>query len=207
MQNETTTELIVIRHGQSAWNISNRFQGHIDTELSDEGRQQAVKVAEHLAAEPIEAIYSSDLRRAMETAKPLAQKKGLPVQADTSLRERNMGIFQGLTFRDIAEKFPQEYEKFMTWDPDYLIPEGESSRQKYERTVACFQKIARENAGRTVAVFTHGGVIDALLRFILGIPLSTPRRYKNYNASINRIIIDERGWFLGTWGEILHLRR
>ncbi len=203
---EKPTELIVIRHGQTTWNITNRFQGHLDIDLSELGKKQAERIADHLASEPIDVLYSSDLKRALDTALPLAQLKSLDVRTDTRLRERHMGIFQGYTFEQIREKFPEEYEKFMTWDPDYVMPDGESSREKYRRSIAFFEEIAAAHQGGTVAVITHGGVLDALLRFILGIPLSTPRRYKNYNASINRIIIDNRGWFLGTWGEVLHLR-
>lgn len=205
MKKKIKTRLIVVRHGQTEWNAVDRFQGYLDTKLSEMGRKQAAALADRLQNGNISAIYSSDLQRAMQTAQPIAQKLQLPIKVDQRLRERNMGIFQGLTFAEISEKFPQEHANFMTWDPDYIIPEGESSRQKYERTISCFDEIALAESGKDVLVVSHGGTIDALFRHALGLSLSQPRKYKNFNASINRFYRTEDTWMLATWGEVSHL--
>ncbi len=205
MMKKIKTRLIVVRHGQTEWNAVDRFQGYVDTNLSNLGHKQASALADRLQGYSISTIYSSDLQRALQTAQPIAKRLGLPIISDARLRERNMGIFQGLTFAEIKKKFPTEHKKFMTWDPDYVIPDGESSRQKFERTIACFDEIAEYESGNEILVVSHGGTIDALFRYALGLSLSQPRKYKNFNASINRFYRTEDTWMLATWGEVSHL--
>ncbi|KAA3616128.1 MAG: histidine phosphatase family protein [Calditrichaeota bacterium] len=205
MENKIKTQLIVVRHGQTEWNAVDRFQGHLDTNLSDLGEKQAKALASRIKDFQVEAIYSSDLKRAHSTAKPIAEKLELSITTDERLRERHMGIFQGLTFAEIAQKFPSDYKKFMTWDPDYIIPQGESARQKHDRTMACFNEIADDNLGKEILVVSHGGTIDALFRHALELKLSQPRKYKNFNASINRFFRLDDTWMLATWGEISHM--
>ncbi|MCB9501307.1 MAG: histidine phosphatase family protein [Deferribacteres bacterium] len=205
MDKSIKTQVLIIRHGQTEWNAVDRFQGHLDTNLSELGKKQAEAVAKRVKDFPITAIYSSDLKRARQTAQPIANKFNLSVQLDKDLRERHMGIFQGLTFAEIKEKHPDDYQKFMTWDPDYIIPQGESSRQKYDRSIACFTAIADRHPGEQILIVSHGGTIDALFRHALGLTLSQPRKYKNFNASINRFYRTKDSWMLATWGEVSHM--
>jgi len=200
------TELILIRHGQTVWNLQGRHQGHVDSDLSELGVRQARAVAERLAILPFSALYSSDLKRAYHPAKFIARKTGHSILVDPRLRERNYGIFRGLTLGEIQARYPAEYARFRSGDPDYVVPEGESARQKFDRAVECLQAIVRANLGRRAVVVTHGGVLDAAFRYAVGLPLSIPRRVKLYNASLNTFFVHGKTWMLGTWGDTHHLR-
>jgi len=207
MDNVKTTELIIVRHGQTVWNQEGRHQGHLDSDLSELGVQQAQAIANRLANVSFAALYSSDLKRAYHTAQYIAQKTGHTITADQRLRERNYGIFRGLTITEIKEKFPAEFSAFKSGDPDYVIPEGESTRQKYDRTMQCMLQIVTTHLGRRVVIVTHGGVLDAVFRYTLGLPLSIPRRFKLFNASLNTFTVYGRVWMIGTLGDICHLRQ
>jgi probable phosphoglycerate mutase len=206
MKDETVTELIIIRHGQTVWNLQGRHQGHLDTDLSEFGIRQAQAIADRLSTVSFSALYSSDLKRAYHTAQYIAQKTNHTILVDPRLRERNYGVFRGMTLKEIQEKYPQEFAFFQSGDPDYVVPEGESSRQKYDRTVQCMTEIVTANLGRRVVIVTHGGILDAIFRYTTGLPLSIPRRFKLFNASINTFLIQGRIWMVGTLGDICHLK-
>jgi len=206
MKDTTVTELIIIRHGQTAGNLENRHQGHLDSDLNELGIRQAQAIATRLATVSFDALYSSDLTRAYHTAQYIAQKTGHAILVDPRLRERNYGVFRGMTLREIQQKYPQEFAFFQSGDPDYAIPEGESSRQKYERTIQCMTQIVSTHLGRRVVVVTHGGVLDAVFRYTVGLPLSIPRRFKLFNASLNTFLVYGRIWMIGTLGDICHLK-
>ncbi len=123
------THLIVIRHGETAWNRERRLQGQLDIPLNDTGRAQACALAEALAGEPIDAVYTSDLGRAMQTAAPLAETLGLQVRAEPRLRERCYGDLEGMTYAEVAEKRPEDFARWQARVPAYAPPPGESLRQ------------------------------------------------------------------------------
>jgi probable phosphoglycerate mutase len=202
-----TTELILIRHGETVWNREARWQGHLDSDLTPAGLQQAQAIAGRLARVDFAALYSSDLGRAKRTAEHISVATGRPVLTEPGLRERALGVFQGLTLGEIRERFPQEFGRFQQRDPDHVIPEGESLRGKHERAVACLERIARVHAGASVIIVTHGGVLDSAFRLALGLPLSHLRRWVLYNGSLNTFLHDNGDWSLGTWGDISHLHR
>ncbi|MFA5865214.1 MAG: histidine phosphatase family protein [Phycisphaerae bacterium] len=206
MKKTQVTELIVVRHGQTAWNIQGRHQGHLDSDLSETGIRQAKALADRLSKLSFTAFYSSDLKRALHTAEYIAQKTGHPILADPRLRERNYGIFRGMTVHEIQLQYPDEYGHFISGDPDYVIPEGQSARQKFEAAVQCAKEIVKGHVGERIVIVSHGGVLDALLRHTCGIALSIPRRFKMYNASLNTFFIDDGIWKLNTWGDICHLK-
>lgn len=206
MNNEAMTELIVVRHGETLWNAGGRLQGHLDSGLSPLGVRQAEAIARRLGEERFVALYSSDLGRAFQTAEPIAQATGLPIVTDSRLRERNLGVFQGLTMAEILERFPDDHRRFVSGDPDHVVPGGESGRQRYERTVACADEMAARHRGERVLIVTHGGVLNGLLRRALGIDLAIPLSYRLFNATINTFFVRGGTWKLGTWGDIHHLR-
>ena len=144
------TELILIRHGETAWNRERRMQGQTDTPLSDIGRAQAEAVGQRLAQHPFAALYSSDLARAWDTAAAIARahKNGHEIRREPALRERTFGVFEGLTYDEMAQHFPAEHARFALRDPDYAVPGGESPRQFFERSLACLESIAAAHAGR-----------------------------------------------------------
>ena len=207
MDESKTTELIVIRHGETEWNRIGRQQGQLDTDLSDLGRAQAQALADALAGEKFDALYSSDLGRAMQTAEIIAPRVGLEIIPDARLRETHLGLLQGMTIAGFQRKHPQEYERFCSDDPDYRIPGGESARDQYERSVACAEAMTARHAGGRLLTVTHGGVLDSFLRRAVGLDLAARRRFSLYNASINSFSITDGQWRLGRWGDTHHLKQ
>lgn len=204
MEPETSTELIVIRHGQTEWNHQGRIQGHLHGELSALGHCQVEALANRLAHTTFAALYSSDLHRAVQTAEAIARKSGHPIQTDARLREKDYGDFEGLTMAEVRERYPEESAR-MASDEDFVIPGGESRRQTSRRVVECIEEIAARHTGRRVLVVAHGGVLSSLFQHVLGITLASPRRFSLYNASMNTMFRVAQGWRLGTWGDIAHL--
>ncbi len=155
--------VLLIRHGVTDWNIERRWQGVVDVPLNDEGRRQAQLLADHLKAHSIDAIYSSDLARAWDTAVVIGQGVGVPPQADQRLRETNAGVFQGLTGDEVNRRYPRELAQFNSNYMDFVIPNGESQRQVQTRAYAAFQEIVARG-GKEIALVSHGGTIRMLLR-------------------------------------------
>nr|GMD80779.1 phosphoglycerate mutase-like protein 4 [Ipomoea batatas] len=200
------TEIIVIRHGETEWNAEGRIQGHLDVELNDIGRQQAYAVADRLSREPkISVVYSSDLKRAFETAETIASSCGvLEVVKDPELRERHLGDIQGLTVSEASQKSPNAYKAMVSRRTDQEIPGGgESLDQLYQRCTSSLQRIAEKHRGKRVVVVTHGGVIRALHRRASSNGRSVG---KITNTSINIFHLSEDDhWTIKVWGDISHL--
>jgi 2,3-bisphosphoglycerate-dependent phosphoglycerate mutase len=137
----TSTTLLVIRHGETAWNAEHRIQGHLDIPLSPAGIRQAAYLAERLAGESIDAVYSSELARAWLTAVPFAARLGLEIVADTRLRERSFGVFEGLTLDEIAAQHPEAFRRWRERDPGWAIDGGESGRQLIDRVLAALSRL------------------------------------------------------------------
>lgn len=201
------TELILVRHGETAWNAEHRIQGHLDSPLNDEGLAQALLLGERLGREAFAHFYSSDLGRALQTAQPIADRSGMRPVPEPLLRERNLGVFQGLTGPECQRRFPEDYERFHRRDPDHVVPQGESIRQVHARVSGLLETLAQRHRGERVLVVTHGGVLDAAYRFVSGMPLDRSRDFPIYNASINRIERDRAAWRIADWGDISHLTR
>lgn len=199
------THLIIVRHGETEWNIAKIRQGHLDSALTGKGMAQAKALGQRLARERFSALYSSDLGRAVQTAQEIANVTGHQIVTDPRLRERHLGIFQGLNAEEIAEKYPDERRLLRTSGPDYVIPSGESMRQQVERNVAYLSDLARKHAGETIVVVTHGGVVSGFFRHTLAIPLDAPRRFEFVNAGLNVFIHEDGNWMLLTWGDVSHL--
>jgi len=204
--NVPATHLTVVRHGETVWNATGRQQGHLDGKLNERGIAQARAIADALAREaPFHALYSSDLGRSMETAAILAQRLGLEVRPDPRLRERHLGILQGMTKAQFAERFPEASAGLESGDPDYVLPGGESARQRCDRTVACAEDLARRHPGERLLLVGHGGVLDGYYRRATGFPLDAPRAFALLNASINRFTVDGDAWRLDAWCQVSHL--
>ncbi len=200
------TKIIVVRHGETEWNRKHIFQGQMDSELSELGLKQADAAASALADEPIDVIYSSDLGRAQQTATIICKPHNLPVLMDQRLRERHLGVFQGLKKDEMLTHFEDDVKQYRSGDPDHVIPGGESSRQRYERSTACLQDIAQKHAGENILIITHGGVLRGFLEMVLHLPMNGKRRFSLYNASIARFSLYHNHWMLDSWGETWHLR-
>ena len=199
------TQVIIVRHGETEWNIANIRQGHLDSPLSEDGIAQAKALARRLMRERFSALYSSDLGRAMQTARIIAEATGHEIVSDPRLRERHLGIFQGLSSDEIKEKHPEEYKLHRSLGPDYVIPSGESVRQQVARNLAYLNEIAAKHLGETIVVITHGGVLSGLFRHTFSIPFEAPRRFEFTNAGLNVFVYEQGSWFLQTWGDLSHL--
>jgi broad specificity phosphatase PhoE len=163
-----TTHVIIIRHGQSQGNAQGRFGGHTDTPLSARGRKQAEATARALAAEKLDAIYSSDLPRAIETASPLARLTGAPLITTDAFRERSVGVMEGLTFEEAAEQYPEQYQALLHRDFEHVLEGGESYRQTLDRAAGKLDEVIEKHRGGRVAVFTHTGAICILILHLMG---------------------------------------
>ncbi len=199
-------ELLLIRHGVTSWNRERRFQGQTDIPLDDEGHLQAQRLAGALFASGVTAVYASDLARAWQTARPLADALGLPLIAERGLRERHYGMFEGQTFDELERDRAADFERWRARDPDFELPGGgESLRVLHARVEAALTALARRHPGQRVAAVTHGGVLDCAYRVATGLGLAEPRRHHILNASINRIGFEEGEFRLIDWGDVGHL--
>lgn len=189
------TKLYLIRHGQSAGNASGRFGGHSPTPLSELGVKQSEMTAKALARENINAIYSSDLFRAVKTAEPLAELLDLPITKTTSFRERHIGVLEGLTFDESKAKHPKDYYALINRQVNHVITNGESYRQLLRRVTSTLKEIFQIHRGERVAIFSHTGAICFMTLYLMG---AINRKTKQTpwlitsNCGINRFEI--RGW-------------
>ncbi|MGE5338142.1 MAG: histidine phosphatase family protein [Gemmatimonadota bacterium] len=199
--------LLLIRHGETAWNAEHRIQGLLDVPLSATGIWQAARLAERLAGAAIGAVVASDLARAWMTAQPLAQRLGLESVTEPRLRERHFGSFQGHTVDEIAQRWPDEFHAWRVRDPAWAMPGGESGHQFIDRVLAALNDIARAHSGQTVAVVTHGGVLDVAYRHARALAWDAPREHQMLNASINRIAAAPSPLRLTIvdWADVAHL--
>ena len=201
-----TTELLVVRHGETVFNRRGLYQGHADSPLTATGEAQARRLAPRLAALDCSAtVYCSDLGRARRTADLLAST-AQRVCEDPGLRERGYGIFEGLSRPAIAQRYPEDWAASLSGDPDYAPPGGETATELLERIVATFDRIARDHADQRTVVVTHGGVVTAFARHVLGIPLNALRRFDIGNTSLSLFYLDvDRGWMVRFLGDVSHL--
>lgn len=205
------TRFIVVRHGETEWNVATRIQGQTDSDLTANGLAQAEAIGARLARERFDAIVASDLGRALRTAERIAFHCGLPVETDPRLRERSFGQGEGMTYAEVEGRWPGVFSRAANTDPDVSIPGGETRRAFHERIRAAFEALAHAHAGSRVAVVTHGGVLAVLYRVVHGIPLAHAHKVAISNASYNAVVYDhaaaaEAGsWRLEAWDETDHL--
>lgn len=200
------TRIIAVRHGETAWNVDARIQGQMDIGLNDTGRWQARRVGAALAGEAISAVYSSDLGRAHETAQSIADAAGTEVIPDKGLRERGFGMFEGKTFDEIHQSWPEHAHNWRKRIPDWEPPEGGESllalRARVSRTM---QELAARHPGEQIVVVAHGGVLDTLYRIATGQEVNSPRTWQLPNGAINRLLWTPEGFTLVGWSDTQHL--
>jgi probable phosphoglycerate mutase len=201
----STTRICIVRHGETDWNIEKRIQGFTDIPLNATGRAQALAMAYNAAHHHFAAIYSSDLARALDTARAIAEREGLEVRSLPQLRERNYGIFQGITAAEGASRYPAAYAHYMARDPHYDFETGENMLDFAARVVEGIDWMVRHHSGQTVCAVCHGGVLDIIYRKATGRPLETPRDFVIPNCALNWFHFDEHGWHLEKWADRHHL--
>jgi len=201
----TTVRVCVVRHGEAAWNAERRLQGHEDIPLNATGEAQAKATARLLAAHDFDAAYSSDLKRAADTAGAICRERA-PATLRADLRERHYGIFQGLTYDEAREQHPEVYAHFEARTPEAHMPGGgESLAQFSDRIRRAFNDIADAHAGQSILVVAHGGVLDILNRLARGRALDEPRDFKIPNAALNWLQRGTDGWSIEAWAQEAHL--
>jgi broad specificity phosphatase PhoE len=192
-----TTRVLLIRHGQSEGNAEGRFGGHTSTPLSPRGHAQAEATAQALLSENLNAIYSSDLRRAVETAEPLARLTHLPVERSSAFRERSVGVMEGLTFEEAASGHPLQYAALLRRDFDHVLVGGESYRQMLERASRQLDRVIDDHRGGRIAIFSHTGTICILALHLMGAldaPELRPVWISTANCGINRFELRSDGF-------------
>ena len=193
----SATNVLLIRHGQSQGNAERRFGGHTATPLSARGRIQAEATAHTLKSESITAIYSSDLARAVDTAKPLADLTGLHVKKTTAFRERDVGVMEGLTFEDAAQQHPEQYAALLRRDFEHVLSGGESYRQLLDRARQKLDDIIEEHRGGKIAIFSHTGTICILALHLMGAldaPELKPVWISSSNCGITKFELRDDGF-------------
>ena len=199
------TRIVAIRHGETAWNVDTRIQGHLDIPLNTTGLWQADQVARALADEPITAIYTSDLKRAHATAQAVARSTGAPLTTHTGLRERSFGHFQGRTFAEIEAELPEDAHRWRKRDPHYAPEGGESLNSLRTRIDNTVHRLAARHPGELVVLVAHGGVLDVIYRLATGQEIQAPRTWQLANAAINRLLWTPQGLSLVGWADTQHL--
>ncbi|MAS33079.1 MAG: hypothetical protein CL610_03670 [Anaerolineaceae bacterium] len=197
--------ILLIRHGETDWNAEGRGQGFAPTGLNDKGRAQAEALAAHLAGRPIEALHSSDLPRAMETAAPLSKALKLPILVDERWREIHLGMFQGLTRSEAQQKHPAELAARYADYWNYVPTGGESRRALQDRAYAAWQAVITQNAGPEIAIISHGGTINALLWKLFEADMVKFDRYIT-NTSVTSMTQQNSAWQLQEIAAIPHLQ-
>ena len=199
------SQLLFIRHGETDWNRQQRFQGQLDVPLNALGLTQAERLGQRLAGDRHDALFSSDLQRALQTAAPLAAAWQHTPVALAGLREQHFGSMEGLHVQAIQRDQPELWQRWLEQDGDFAPAGGETMKQFHARVWATVRDLAQQTASQRVAVVTHGGVLDMLWRSAHGLPLSGPRDCRIPNAGINRLRWLNGRLHIDTWADDGHL--
>ncbi|PTX49155.1 putative phosphoglycerate mutase/uncharacterized phosphatase [Melghirimyces profundicolus] len=185
------TEIYLIRHGVTRWNREKRIQGHRDEPLSPEGGEQAARLGTYLEEIAFEAVYASDLSRAIQTAEQITRSREMEVRTLSAIRERNLGEWEGLRIEEVKERYPDEWETVWHRGGRYGVEKAEETRK---RMMAALEELVETHPGERIAVVSHGGSINAVLEVISG-GVHGPGRTRIRNTAISRLIHHpERGW-------------
>ena len=197
--------LILVRHGETSWNKQRRYQGQSDVPLNALGHRQAELAARRLADYDIDAIYASDLKRALETAEPIAVALGLAIKAEPRLRELNFGILEGMGFDEAHAKHP---DVINAWIEDYdRAPEGGEGHTAFgERVRSFLEDLKRDHQGETVMLVAHGGSLAELIRQQLGLEPKKVWSFEMGNASVSELVIYDEEAVLKRLNDVSHLR-
>lgn len=199
------TRVILVRHGQTLWNVEAKYQGHSDIALTSSGLEQAELVAKRLAKEKVAAVYASDLSRAFKTAEIIAVKHNLPVTALSDLREIKFGEWEGLTYGNIYNKWPEVMDKLFTKPDETEIPGGETFRELKERASLSIEKLIAKHPDETIIVVSHGGTIRTLICAALNIHLNYLWSLRQDNTAVNIIDYYENRAIIALLNDTHHL--
>jgi phosphoserine phosphatase len=197
-------KLLLVRHGQTDWNLAQRFQGHSDVPLNHNGCQQAMALKDRLSSQTIDCFYSSDLQRASETARIISNGK-IEIQTDLRLREMSFGEWEGLTYYEIKEKCT---DALSTWESDlYQNPptNGETLEQFTRRVQSMLNDLCEKHEGQTVLVVAHGGVLQILICLALTLSPAMYWQFRISPASLSEISFYPAGAIVNLLNDVSHL--
>ncbi|MGE4283996.1 MAG: histidine phosphatase family protein [Clostridia bacterium] len=198
--------LILVRHGEAEGNLIRKFHGHYDSKLTPNGHQQVQKLSERMEKEEIDILYSSDLSRAYETARYIAEKKHMDIQVIEGLREINGGDWENIPWADLPHKWPESYNHWEKSPHLLQMPNGESMVEFQQRVVKEIMSLIKNSESENICVVTHGTVIKVLLCFFYGKPLEEIVNIQWHdNASITIINIDQDNYHVVIEGDNRHL--
>ena len=198
------TEIILIRHGETEWNSQQRMQGHSNSDLSSVGQAQIQALGQWMKNVPFYHIYSSDSLRAKQTAEAITQFSGHELKIDLRLREKNLGVFEGLTSEEARDRHPEVFRLFKTAGSKYVIDEGESTQQLQDRALEIVDEIRIKHPEERVLLVTHGGFIRVVMKHSLGLSLETPTRFLIRNTGVFRLVWEDK-WIVSQMGGVSHL--
>lgn len=204
----STTKLCLIRHGETTWNAERRLQGHTDIPLNAKGVQQARQMAQAIKNTKLsfDALYTSDLKRAADTANAIVELFGVEARVDGALRERHFGALQGLTIQEAPLLQPAIWQAHIARDLEHELGGGESIRQFAIRVQTVLDKIQEQHTGKTILLVSHGGTLDMVYRIASKQALKAERVASVPNASFNWIAYQEgKGWSVEQWADTRHL--
>ncbi len=199
------TRVILVRHGQTEWNVQLKYQGHSDVELTTQGVRQAELVAARLAKEPVDAIYSSDLGRALRTAEYIALPHQLPVTPLNGLREYHFGEWEGLTFKQIAKQWPDLNANFFKNPDTVRVPGGETFGEVKARAEAVVRKLVDQHPEQTIMLVSHGGTIRTILCAALGLHLNRIWSIRQDNTAVNIVEYYQETAIVALVNDVHHL--
>ena len=198
------TEIIFIRHGETEWNSQQRMQGHSNSDLSSVGQAQIQALGQWMKNVPFDHIYSSDSLRAKQTAEAITQFSGHELKIDLREREKNLGVFEGLTSEEARKLHPEVFSLFKTAGSKYVIDEGESTQQLQDRALEIVDEIRIKHLEERVLIVTHGGFIRVVMKHSLGLSLETPTRFLIRNTGVFRLVWEDK-WIVSQMGGVSHL--
>ena len=197
--------LYLIRHGETDWNAAGRYQGQSDIPLNRTGIQQARKIAGRLSKEKIDAIYSSDLSRARETAEQIAQAHKLKVTSDARWRELSFGDWEGLTYPEMEAKAPDELALWRSDPTQYAPPHGETFTQLAKHVLSAFNELNDLDAEQTVVIVSHGGPLQILLCHVLGVNFQRHWQFSISKSALSILSLYKDGALLELFNDTSHL--
>ena len=203
----SSTHICFIRHGETTWNAERRMQGHIDIPLNTAGMGQAKRLATALTQtkHSFDAIYSSDLERALHTANVVANALSLAVHTTPQLRERNVGQLQGLLLSEAPVLLPEIWQSHIARELDHDLGGGESIRAFHQRMQGVLELFLRQHRGQSILAVSHGGSLDMIYRIVTQQALDAERVAVVPNTSLNWITHDGSVWSIQRWADTSHL--
>lgn len=198
--------LFLVRHGITEFNSTRRFAGYWDGELSAEGLRQVEKLRDRLTKEKIDAIYCSDLKRALVTAEIISSGRNAEITICPELREINYGEVEGLTFEEIGHRYPELWESIINFSLELSFPGGESFKEFVARTRKFLDRLNKHSAEQTILIVAHGGPLRVLVCELLGIDQSHWRQFRFDNASLSIVETYPQREILNLFNDTSHLR-